>query len=58
MTPDASKSDNDDVSPAGKVYREMVSDMLAAERDRRTNLEGLPAYFLPAAALCWRWSAG
>jgi hypothetical protein len=40
MTPDASKSDDDDVSPAGKVYREMVSDMLAAERDRRTNLEG------------------
>jgi hypothetical protein len=40
MTPEASKSDDDDVSPAGKVYREMVSDMLAAGRDRRTNLEG------------------
>jgi hypothetical protein len=39
---DASKSDQDqgDVSPAGNVHREMVSDMLAAERDRRTNLEG------------------
>jgi hypothetical protein len=39
-----------DISPAGQVYRAMVSDLLAAEYDRRTKMEARGSTIVTASA--------
>ncbi len=49
MSAEASTGDPDPVAPAGKVWQSMVSDLLAAEFDRRKTLEGRGATLLTAS---------
>jgi hypothetical protein len=49
MSAEASTGDPDTVSPAGKVWQSMVSDLLVAEFDRRKTLDGRGATLLTAS---------
>jgi len=46
----AADSETNDVSPAGKIYQAMVKDLLAAEYDRRTKIEGRGSTIVTASA--------